>query len=232
MNDGFSDIDYNPVVMSYALVEREKATLYALSRNDTESDDAQALAAHLAEAKVGRKEYSAFFDDVKALLDGGERVWIDPASVSRAVEALAGGAASKFLRAESVIQRAKAIKCAAELQGARDCHVRDAAAVCQFLAWLEKQAAADALPTEIGASDWLDKARARQADFVSLSFDTISGSGPHGAVIHYKASAASDRPLARNEVYLCDSGGQYLDGTTDITRTVHHGEPSEHEIRW
>jgi Xaa-Pro aminopeptidase len=108
--------------------------------------------------------------------------------------------------------------------------VRDAAAVCQFLAWLERQAAADTLPTEIGASDWLDAARARQADFVSLSFDTISGAGPHGAIIHYKASAATDRRLGR-EMYLVDSGGQYLDGTTDITRTVHLGVPSERERR-
>lgn len=130
--------------------------------------------------------------------------------------------------AASPIALAKAIKNAVELDGARRCHVRDAAALCSFLCWLEAQSAA--LPDEVGAADWLEQARRRQQHFVSLSFDTIAGSGPNGAVIHYKAERATARRLTR-DMFLVDSGAQYYDGTTDVTRTVHLGAPSAHERR-
>lgn len=221
-----ADIEFNPVVIAYALVGADSATLYLHDRPTPTSPE---LAKHLADAHVATKPYDSFAADVRALAAARKRLWLDPSTTSRYTYALVGDA-SLIVSAPSTIPLAKAIKCEAELVGARACHVRDAAAVCQFLAWLERQAAANTLPTEIGASDWLDAARARQADFVSLSFDTISGAGPHGAIIHYKASAASDRQLGR-EMYLVDSGGQYLDGTTDITRTVHLGVPSERERR-
>ena len=86
------------------------------------------------------------------------------------------------------------------------------------------------MPDECGASDWLEQARRRQQHYVSLSFDTISGSGPNGAIIHYKAERATARQLTR-AMYLVDSGAQYFDGTTDVTRTVHLGEPTSHERR-
>jgi Xaa-Pro aminopeptidase len=221
-----ADIEFNPVVIAYALVGADSATLYLHERARRRR---AALTAHLAAAHVATKPYDAFDADVRALAAARKRLWLDPSTTSRATYALVGDAAL-VVSAPSTIPLAKALKCDAELRGARACHVRDAAAVCQFLAWLERQAAADTLPTEIGASDWLDAARSRQADFVSLSFDTISGAGPHGAIIHYKASAATDRRLGR-EMYLVDSGGQYRDGTTDITRTVHFGVPSERERR-
>lgn len=83
--------------------------------------------------------------------------------------------------------------------------------------------------TEISAADRLAAFRTEQADFVGLSFATISSSGPNGAIIHYHPSPESDRPITDHELYLCDSGGQYKDGTTDVTRTLHFGTPTDFE---
>jgi Xaa-Pro aminopeptidase len=167
-----ADIEFNPVVIAYALVAADSATLY-LHERPADAADAPALAAHLAEARVTTKPYDAFAADVRALAAARKRLWLDPRSTSRATYALVGDAAL-VVSAPSTIPLAKALKCDAELRGARACHVRDAAAVCQFLAWLERQAAADALPTEIGASDWLDAARARARPTLSRSRSTRS----------------------------------------------------------
>lgn len=105
-------------------------------------------------------------------------------------------------------------------------HIKDAAALCCFFAWLEKEVESGRLVTEISAADKLAGFRAEQQDFVGLSFDTISSAGSNGAIIHYKPSPETDRPITNREIYLCDSGGQYKDGTTDVTRTVHFGTPA------
>ncbi len=116
---------------------------------------------------------------------------------------------------------AKASKNGAEQQGARRAHLRDAVAVCRFLHWLAAGRGEGA--TEMQAAERLLALRAEAPEFREESFPAISGSGPNGAVIHYRVTADSDRALGDDEVYLIDSGGQYLDGTTDVTRTVWTG---------
>lgn len=108
----------------------------------------------------------------------------------------------------------------------QNAHIKDAAALCCFFAWLEKEIGARRSVTEISAAEKLAGFRGEQADFVGLSFDTISASGPNAAVIHYKPTAETDRAVNDCEIYLCDSGGHYKDGTTDVTRTLHFGTPS------
>ena len=117
---------------------------------------------------------------------------------------------------------AKACKNEVERQGFRHAHARDAVAVCRFLHFLS-QSAASGQVTEISAAAWLLALRAEAEGFRGESFPAISGAGEHGAIIHYRVSPATDRALGANEVYLIDSGAQYLDGTTDITRTVWTG---------
>jgi len=104
--------------------------------------------------------------------------------------------------------------------------IRDAAALCEYFDWLEKEIPKGGL-TEISAADKLEDLRKQQPDYVSLSFPTISSSGPNGAIIHYMPTPETDRKLSADELYLCDSGAQYMDGTTDVTRTMHFGTPSE-----
>jgi len=113
----------------------------------------------------------------------------------------------------------KACKNAAELAGARAAHVRDGAALVRFLAWLDG-AVTNGGVTEVSAADRLGEFRAANPLFRGFSFDTISGAGPHGAIVHYRATAQTDVPIKPGTVYLLDSGAQYLDGTTDVTRTM------------
>lgn len=120
----------------------------------------------------------------------------------------------------------KAIKTDTELQGARDAHHRDGVAVIRFLHWLDITAVDGAI-TEIDASDQLEAFRKRGKNFRGLSFPTISGAGPNGAIVHYRATRQSARILEPGSLYLVDSGGQYLDGTTDVTRTIPIGTPTQ-----
>ena len=119
----------------------------------------------------------------------------------------------------------KARKNDAELAGMRAAHIRDGAAVTRFLAWLDREGPKGGV-TEISAARALEGFRADTGALKDLSFDTISGAGPNGAIVHYRVTEATDRPLNPGDIYLVDSGAQYLDGTTDITRTVAIGEPA------
>ncbi|XP_010935071.1 aminopeptidase P2 [Elaeis guineensis] len=121
---------------------------------------------------------------------------------------------------------AKAVKNKAEIDGMRSCHFRDAAALAEFWAWMEEEIHNNAVPTEVEVADKLLEFRKKQAGFMDTSFDTISGYGANGAVIHYKPEPDSCSVVDDKNLFLLDSGGQYVDGTTDITRTVHFGEPT------
>jgi Xaa-Pro aminopeptidase len=113
----------------------------------------------------------------------------------------------------------------------RACHIRDGAALVQYFAWLEQKLLADEKIDEVESSDRLEQFRAAQEHYVGLSFATISSTGPNGAIIHYKPEKETCKVIDPNAIYLCDSGGQYLDGTTDVTRTFHFGTPTAYEKR-
>jgi Xaa-Pro aminopeptidase len=119
----------------------------------------------------------------------------------------------------------KARKSPAELDGTRRAHLRDGAAVTRFLAWLDREAGSGKID-EITAVKQLESLRATTQQLKDISFSTISGSGPNGAIVHYRVTTATNRMLQPGELFLVDSGGQYQDGTTDITRTVAIGKPS------
>ena len=133
---------------------------------------------------------------------------------------------------ETPVTILRATKNKVEIAGSKAAHLRDGAAVTSFLSWLNGQPPGSI--DEITASKRLEQFRKDMAGSMPLrdiSFDTISGSGPNGAIVHYRVNEASNRTLQEGELYLCDSGGQYDDGTTDITRTIAIGEPNEKERR-
>lgn len=123
----------------------------------------------------------------------------------------------------------KAIKNDVEAEGMKNCHVRDGVALVQYFAWLENELLEGREVTEISGATQLEEFRSKILHWKGKSFGTISGSGPNGSIIHYSPQADSNRNITLNEMYLCDSGGQYLDGTTDVTRTWHFGSPSDYE---
>ena len=155
----------------------------------------------------------------------GTRVLADPGSAAAWIFDRLRGAGAELVEAGDPCELPKACKNPVELEGTRAAHRRDGAAVTTFLAWLDRTAAQGGV-TEMAAADKLTSLRATREHYRDLSFDTISGSGPNGAIVHYRVTPESDRELQPGELYLVDSGGQYLDGTTDITRTVAIGMPS------
>lgn len=219
-----SDVEYNPVFWSYVLVGKDEFVLFC-----EESRFGDGVKEALAKESVTVRGYGDLRADL-AKLGEEEVVWIDPAVCNVAMyKAIVGDRQSKdrVVAETGPIPLAKAKKNNVELDGARRCHIRDAVAVVKFLTWLEDQVVRQGKrPTECEAADKLDGLRAEQDLFVSLSFPTISSSGSNGAVIHYRPMPETCGRIDTEHVYLVDSGGQYRDGTTDITRTMHFGTPT------
>ena len=213
-----ADVSHTPVALAYALVNSDgTADLFVAG----EKIDAE-VRQHLGNG-VRLHERSAFEPALAALK--GRRVAVDPErSVAAIFDALDQAAATIVaLRDPTVLPRA--IKNPVEIAGQRAAQARDGAAIARFLKWVADEAPKGALD-EIKASDHLEALRREGGQLKDLSFDTISGAGPNGAIVHYRANEATNRPLEMNSLYLVDSGGQYADGTTDITRTLAIGEPS------
>ena len=212
------DVHASPLPLGRALVRTDgTATLFLRPQKVSDT-----LREHLGNQVSLRDE-----DEVTAALSelSGTRVLVDPALCPAAfVQALrAGGAEVVFGQDPTALPRAT--KNEAELSGSRKAHRRDGAAITRFLHWLAHQPPGSL--TEIDAARRLEAFRAETGELRDVSFDTISGSGPNGAHPHYKVSTRSDRRLQAGELFLIDSGGQYQDGTTDITRTVAIGTPTE-----
>ncbi|ETS75675.1 Xaa-Pro aminopeptidase P [Pestalotiopsis fici W106-1] len=230
-----SDIPYNPVFFSYAIVTADKATLYVDA-----SKLSQDCQSYLAANNVDIKPYNAIFEDATTLgqsakatnaqASGDSKKYLISTKASWALK-LALGGDDLVEEIRSPIEDHKAVKNAAELEGMRQCHVRDGAALVEYFAWLEDQLINQkATIDEVQAADQLEAFRAKKERFAGLSFDTISSTGANAAVIHYKPEPGACSVIDPDAVYLCDSGAQYLDGTTDTTRTLHFGTPTADEI--
>ncbi len=160
----------------------------------------------------------------------GQSIQIDPASCAGAIVKSLENSGAKILPAADPCIALKAIKNATEQKGAKTAHIRDGAALSRFLCWLEAKAPGGKV-SEISAVEKLEECRIQTGKLRDISFDTISGAGPNGAIVHYRVSRQSNRKLQSGELYLVDSGGQYQDGTTDVTRTLAIGPPPPEAIR-
>ena len=212
------DVDRTPVALSFALVHDDgTADLFVASEKI--GDDVRQ---HLGNG-VRIHERSEFEAALGRL--GGKTIAVDPErSVAAIFEALdKAGARIVTRRAPAVLP--KAIKNEVEIAGHRAAQARDGAALSRFLHWLSIEAPKGGVD-ELSAAAKLQDFRQQGGDLRDLSFDTISGAGPNGAIVHYRVSDATNRPLEKDQIYLVDSGGQYPDGTTDVTRTVIVGTPT------
>ncbi|WP_205479456.1 aminopeptidase P family protein [Sphingomonas arenae] len=213
-----TDVSHTPVALAYALVHADgTADLFVAGEKVTPE-----LRQHLGNG-VRLHERAAFEHALSEL--GGKTVAVDPErSVAAIFEALENaGAKVVAVRDPTVLPRA--IKNEAELGGQRAAQTRDGAVMARFLKWVEEEAPSGELD-ELTASDRLEALRRENPELRDLSFDSISGAGPNGAIVHYRSSEKTNRKLEPGSLYLIDSGGQYQDGTTDITRTVAVGEPT------
>ena len=231
-----NDIPYNPVFFAYATITPDDATLYVSS-----SKLSSECTTYLAENGVSIRPYESIFGDAEALgqslgtandesqSEPKTKKFLVSTKTSWALKRALGGEA-KVEETRSPIGDAKAVKNETELEGMRQCHIRDGAALIEYFSWLENQLVVEmAKIDEVAAADRLQEIRTRQKHFVGLSFDTISSTGANAAVIHYKPEPGNCSIIDPKAIYLCDSGAQYFDGTTDTTRTLHFGEPTEME---
>ncbi|XP_056142585.1 xaa-Pro aminopeptidase 2 isoform X2 [Lampris incognitus] len=221
-----NDIPYNPFFYSYTLLTMDEIWLFVHTERVTDemrvylnSSCNQTLCVQLNpydSVRASLKEYVA---------KSGIKVWIGTEYTNYALYELITPQDKLLTSAYSPVLITKAVKDETEQRILRDAHVRDAVAVMQLLMWLEK-AVPKGQETELTAAHFVNECRRKQKDNRGQSFETISASGPNAALAHYGPTDETSRKLTVDEMYLVDSGGQYLDGTTDITRTVHWGMPT------
>ncbi|WP_193391531.1 aminopeptidase P family protein [Erythrobacter sp. SG61-1L] len=219
-----TDVERTPVTLSYVVAHADgTADLFIAPEKVTPE-----LVAHLGNA-VRLRNKAEFVSALEEL--HGKRVAADPTNCVAGIFAALDNAGAVVVETGDPCVLPKAIKNQVELDGHRAAQARDGAAVTRFLHWLSLEGPKGTV-TEMSAAEKLHQFRRECGDLRDLSFDTISGSGPNGAIVHYRVSEETDRTLEPNSVYLVDSGGQYPDGTTDITRTVWIG-PDEppHEVK-
>jgi len=212
------DVAHTPVALAFALLHADRSADLFVDPNKVTSE----VAAYF-EADVRLHPREAF---AAALADlGGRTVVADPSSAVAAVFAALAGGGARVIEARDPCVLPKAVKNAAEIAGAHAAHRLDGAALTRFLHWFADEAPRGELD-ELAAAAKLRQFREATNQLKDLSFDTISGAGPNGAIVHYRVSAATNRRIESGSLFLIDSGGQYRDGTTDVTRTLAVGTPT------
>ena len=211
------DVRCSPLPLSSLILKSDASAILYINPDKVTPE----VRAHLGNA-VRIEPEACFSDGLKAL--GGQSVMADPALSSAFVFETLLDANAHILRAQDPCALPKACKTKAEINGTVAAHIRDGAALTRFLHWLDTKAQ-DGSVDEIAAARRLEGFRMDTGKLKDLSFESISGAGPNGAIVHYRVSTATNRKLRPGELYLIDSGGQYLDGTTDVTRTVPIGKP-------
>jgi Xaa-Pro aminopeptidase len=215
-----ADVAHTPLPLSYALVPRDgRPTVFIDHRKLS-----NATRDHL-EQSADVEEPEALAARLTALSQGGTAIALDTATAADALSRLITAAGGKPVRGSDPVSQLKASKNAAEIEGTRTAHRRDAVALVRFLAWVDHEALSGRL-TEIDTVEALETFRRETGALKDVSFPTIAGTGPNGAIVHYRVTRKSNRRIARGDLLLIDSGAQYEDGTTDVTRTIAIGEPT------
>ncbi len=217
------DIAFNPVVISYALVSKDKATLFIDDEKLNEN-----VKKYLSDNNIYIKPYDDINIELKKLPNKSS-IYFDPSKTSIWCHQNMAKQVLK-IKGEDIIEKLKAIKNDIEIKNFKKCQVRDGVAMVRFLNWIDTNIGKTKI-TELSASDKLEELRSLGENYISLSFDTIAGYKDHGAIVHYSVDEDSDYTLKPEGMLLLDSGAQYLDGTTDITRTIVLGELSNDEMR-
>jgi Xaa-Pro aminopeptidase len=221
-----SDIEYNPLVISYLLVTDDGASWFVL-RDSIEDPDTGRAIEELAADGVAAERY----DGIEEFLSecGGMRIFVDSGTLNQQLRQAMESSGVSLVFGRTPVALAKAVKNPFEIEGMRQAHIRDGVAMERFLHWLEKSMQAERQVSEWDASVKLREFRSQAAGYQGDSFETISAYGPGAALPHYVTPQVDAPLLEPRGLYLCDSGGQFLDGTTDITRTVPLGECTQLE---
>ncbi|HTB04688.1 MAG TPA: aminopeptidase P family protein [Bradyrhizobium sp.] len=215
-----ADVAHTPLPLSYALVPKDgRPTVFIDHRKLSNS-----ARDHL-EQSADVAEPDALAPKLTELAQRGAVIALDAATAADALSRMIAAAGGKPLRGSDPVTLLKAVKNKTEIEGARAAHRRDAVALARFLAWIDREAPAGHL-TEIDAVEALETFRRDTGALKDVSFPTIAGTGPNGAIVHYRVTRKSNRRISPGDLLLIDSGAQYEDGTTDVTRTIAIGAPT------
>ncbi len=221
------DVQHTPLPLSWAILHNDSSVKLFINQQKVTS----ALVGHMQPgvSLVSPQEFGGVLDE---LGNKGVRFLYDPGKSPFWIWDRVKKAGATLVKGEDPCALPKACKNNVEIQGARQAHIRDGAAVCRFIAWLAREGP-ESQVTELKAAHVLESFRRNQELFRDLSFPTISGAGSNGAIVHYHSTEETNRRLDSGMLYLVDSGAQYVDGTTDITRTISIGTPTaEHRDRY
>ncbi len=220
-----NDIEYNPVALSYTLVTQTKAFVFLQDQEVTEE-----LKVYAAANGIELHSYETFFDKLAELPLAGDnesgvcKVWMDPeyssCAMARPIEKRQD---AEILEESSPLELMKSIRNETEIRNTKDCYIEDSAVLTKFIYWVKKSVREGAELTEGSAAAYLDHLRSEISDYVELSFGTISAYGPNAAMMHYEPDENGGAKIEPKGMLLVDSGGQYLRGTTDVTRTMAMG---------
>ncbi|MGE0230169.1 MAG: aminopeptidase P family protein [Flavobacteriaceae bacterium] len=216
-----ADVPHTPFALGYCLLPADGRPVLAMDARKFTNESRDHITRHADIVEPAR------FADVVAEAAAGRKILLDPAWVSAAIADMVVAAGGEIVEAGDPATLPKAIKTSAEIEGARAAHLRDAIAYARFLAWFDREGN---LTDEISVARRLEAFRAETGELRDISFDTISGAGPNGAIVHYRVTERTNRPVPADSVFLIDSGAQYRDGTTDITRTIAVGTPPKEAI--
>jgi Xaa-Pro aminopeptidase len=215
-----ADVSHTPLPLSYALVPKDgRPTMFIDHRKLSN------LARDHLEQSADVREPDAFALQLTELSQKGASIALDSATAADALSRLIVASGGKPVRGNDPVTLLKAVKNPAEINGTRTAHRRDAVALARFLAWIDREAPSGAL-TEIDAVESLETFRRDTGALKDVSFPTIAGTGPNGAIVHYRVTRKTNRRISPGDLLLIDSGAQYEDGTTDVTRTIPIGEPT------
>jgi len=214
-----SDIQYNPVFFSYAVLGLSSLHLFIKpSRFNKEIREHL----HISTTQHKYEDISDFLKNVCSK----SKTWFGRNSSHKIISCV--NPKNSIITTDNPVAEMKAVKNQTEIEAMKRCNVTDAVALCRFFKWLEEEVPKGNV-TECSASDKVLQLRQEGHQFVTPSFGTISSSGPTGSIIHYKPNPDDDKPIKADQIYLVDSGGQYISGTTDTTRTMHFSQPTSYE---
>ena len=215
-----ADVSHTPLPLSYALLPKDGRPTVFIDHRKL-SNSARDHIEHTADVR----EPEALTPTLAELAQRGAAIALDNATAADALGRLISAAGGRPVRGSDPVSLLKAVKNITEIAGARTAHRRDAVALTRFLAWIDREAPSGAL-TEIDTVEALESFRRDTGALKDVSFPTIAGTGPNGAIVHYRVTRKSNRRIAPGDLLLIDSGAQYEDGTTDVTRTIAIGTPT------
>ncbi|MBA4749977.1 MAG: aminopeptidase P family protein [Alphaproteobacteria bacterium] len=214
------DVPYSPLVTGYALIHKNGTADLFVAKDLVAPD----LKERLTSLKITLHSYKDFNPHLERHIQNGQKVLLDKGTAPYASQLLLEKKGALITLGEDPCTRPRALKTSAELEGAKTAHLYDGLALTRFLCWLDEQMREGRPVTELSASKELLTERQKHPAFKEPSFETIAGTGPNGAIVHYRVTPETDRALQKGDLFLVDSGGQYFEGTTDVTRTVFLGD--------